>query len=331
MKSPIGSPTLKDLHAFMAVAEHRSFRRAAELLGVTRSSLSHTVRGLEARLATRLLHRTTRSVSLTHAGEQFLARLDPLLSNLNQLLEEVAGTQGRPTGTLRINGSEIAIRLLLDMLVPEFLARYPGVELDLVAQGQLVDIVEQGFDAGVRLFEAVPKDMVAVRLGPDVRFLTVASPDYLAAHTAPKTPDELTGHRCIRQRLPSGKRYRWEFRKREQELALDVPSMLTLDNNQLMVEAAAAGLGIAYVPEAYARPLIDEGGLVIVLEDWCPYIPGLTLYFPNNRHVPVGLRAFIDMAREKIDLEKRDKHAPSVKNSIVAPTPTSKHRKTHAP
>lgn len=301
MKSPIGSPSLKDLNAFMAVAEHRSFRRAAELLGVTRSSLSHTVRSLEDRLGTRLLHRTTRSVALTQAGEQFLARLDPLLGDLEQLLEEVAGAQGRPTGVLKINGSEAAIRLLLETLVPEFLARYPDVELDLVAQGPLVDIVEQGFDAGVRLGEAVPKDMVAVRLGPDMRFLAVASADYLAAHPAPETPDELAGHRCIRQRLPSGKRYRWEFRKRGQELALDVPGVLTLDNNQLMVEAAVAGVGIAYVPEAYARPLIDEGGLVAVLEDWCPYIPGLYLYFPNNRHVPVSLRAFINMVRERVE------------------------------
>src|SRR5690606_1814953 len=194
MKSPIEPPSLKDLRAFKAVAEHRSFRRAAELLGVTRSSLSHTVRGLEDRLCTRLLHRTTRSVSLTESGEQFLARLDPILGDLNQLLEEVAGAHGRPTGTLRINGSEAAIRLLLT-LVPEFLARYPGVELDLVAQGQLVDIVEQGFDAGVRLGDAVPKDMVAVRLGPDIRFLAVASPAYLAVHQVPQTPDELAGHR----------------------------------------------------------------------------------------------------------------------------------------
>lgn len=300
MKSPIETrtPTLKDLHAFMAVAEHRSFRRAAELLGVTRSSLSHTVRGLEGSLGTRLLHRTTRSVSITQAGEQFLARLDPLLGDLSQLLEEVASAQGRTTGTLKINGSEAAIRLLLETLVPKFLVRYPDVQLDLTAQGQLVDIVKEGFDAGVRLGEAVPKDMVAVRLGPDVRFLTVASPDYLAGYPPLETPDELASHQCIRQRFPSGKRYRWEFSKRGQELILDVPGALTLDNHQLMVEAAASGVGIAYVLEAYARPFIDRGTLVTVLEDWCPYTSGLTLYFPNNRHVPVSLRAFIDMVRE---------------------------------
>lgn len=300
MKSPIDPPTLKDLHAFMAVAQHLSFRRAAELLGVTRSSLSHTLRGLEGKLGTRLLHRTTRSVSLTEAGEQFLARLDPLLGDLGQLLEEVAGAQGRTLGRLKISGSEAAIRLLLETVVPKFLVRYPDVQLDLAAQGQLVDIVQKGFDAGVRLGDAVPKDMVAVRLGPDIRFLAVASPSYLAGHPAPETPDDLGRHQCIRQRFPSGKRYRWEFRKRGEEFVLDVPGALTLDNHQLMVEAAAAGVGIAYVLEAYARPYIDKGDLITVLESWCPYISGLTLYFPKNRHVPGSLRAFIDMARESV-------------------------------
>lgn len=299
MKSPIDSPTLKDLHAFMAVAEHRSFRRAAELLGVTRSSLSHTLRALESKLSTRLLHRTTRSVSLTEAGEQFLARLNPLLGDLSQLLEDVAGAQGRTMGTLRINGSEPAIRLLLETLVPKFLVRYPDVQLDLIAQGELVDIVEEGFDAGIRLGDVVPKDMVAVRLGPDIRFLAVASPNYLSAHPVLKTPDELVKHQCIRQRFPSGKRYRWEFRKQGQEFVLDVPGALTLDHHQLMVEAATADVGIAYVMEEYARPYIDRGDLVAVLESWCPYISGLHLYFPNNRHVPGSLRALIDMAREE--------------------------------
>lgn len=293
----MNKPTLSDLRAFMAVAEHRSFRRAADLLGITRSTLSHAVRGLEDSVGARLLHRTTRSVSLTEAGERLLGRLDPLMSDLDAALEEVAGEQGHTTGTLRINGGENAIRLLLQTVVPEFLARYPGVELDLVADGRLVDIVQQGFDAGVRLGEAVPKDMVAVRLGPDMRFLAVASPEYLAAHPAPKTPDALMQHQCIRQRLPSGKRYRWEFLKRRQEVAIDVPGALTLDNNQLIVEAAIDGLGIAYVPEPYARAALHDERLVPVLEDWCPTIPGLFLYFPRTRHMSTSLRAFIDMVR----------------------------------
>ncbi|WP_374680274.1 LysR family transcriptional regulator [Hydrocarboniphaga effusa] len=299
MKPPISTPTLADLRAFMAVAEHRSFRRAAELLGLTRSSLSHVMRGLEEKMGVRLLHRTTRSVSLTDAGERLIGRLDTVLSELDHLLDEVSGEQGRPMGTLRINGSEGAIRQLLQTVVPEFLRRYPGVELDLVSDGRLVDIVEQGCDVGVRLGEAVPKDMVAVPLTPELRFLTVAAPSYLAAHPAPKLPDALARHQCIRQRLPSGKRYRWEFRKRRQELAIDVPGALTLDNSQLMVEAAIAGLGIAYVPEPYVRAALADGRLLAVLVDWCPPIPGLCLYFPNNRRVPTSLRLFIDLIRER--------------------------------
>lgn len=293
----MSKPTLNDLRAFMAVAEQHSFRRAADLLGITRSTLSHAMRGLEDNLGTRLLHRTTRSVSLTEAGESLLRRLGPIMGDLDTALEEVAGAQGHPLGTLRINGSEGAIRLLLQTVVPEFLARYPGIELDLVAEGRLVDIVEQGFDAGVRLGEAVPKDMVAVRLGPDMRFLAVASPEYLAIHSAPKVPDELLQYQCIRQRLPSGKRYRWEFLKRGQEVVIDVPGALTLDNSQLIVEAAIDGLGIAYVPEPYARAALSDGRLIAVLEDWCPLIPGLFLYFSGTRHMPASLRAFIDMVR----------------------------------
>ncbi|AYA08299.1 LysR family transcriptional regulator [Rahnella aquatilis] len=298
-KPLLSKPTLAELRAFMAVAEHRSFRRAADLLGITRSSLSHIMRGLEDRLGARLLHRTTRSVSLTETGERLLKRINPLMNGLDAALEDVAGEPGRLTGELRINGSEGAIRLLLRNIVPQFMARYPGVALDLVAEGKLVDIVGEGFDAGIRLGEAVPRDMIAVRLSPDMRFLTVASPDYLAAHPAPETPDDLARHQCLRQRLPSGKRYRWEFHKRGQEVAVDVPGNLTLDNTQLMIEAAQDGLGIAYVPEDYAQVALKEGRLIAVLEDWCPPIPGLFLCFAGNRHVPASLRALIEMVREK--------------------------------
>jgi len=295
----MNKPTLAELRAFMAVAEHRSFRRAADLLGITRSSLSHTVRGLEDRLSVRLLHRTTRSVSLTEAGDGLLKRLAPLMSDLDAVLGDVAGEQGRPMGELRINGSEGAIRLLLQDIVPEFMARYPEVSLDLVAEGRLVDIIEQGFDAGIRLGEAVPQDMIAIRMSADLRFLAVASPDYLAIYPAPATPDELVSHRCLRQRLPSGKRYRWEFRRHGHEMAIDVPGTLTLDNTQLMLQAASDGLGIAYLPEIYVNKAISEGRLVAVLEEWCPLIPGLFIYFSGHRHVPASLRAFIDLVREK--------------------------------
>ena len=291
-------PTLADLTAFSAVAAHRSFRRAADALGVSRSSLSHAMLALERELGVRLLNRTTRSVAPTEAGEALLARLAPVLRDLDEALDAVADARGNPSGTLRINANESAARLLLKTVVPSFLKRFPGMSLDLVAEGRLVDIVEQGFDAGVRLGESIPRDMVAVRISDDLRFVVVAAPSYLAGRTPLTTPDDLRHHDCIRQRLPSGKRYRWEFRKHGQEVAIDVPGVLTLDHNGLMVEAASDGLGLAYVPESTARDWLDDGRLVTVLEDWCPLIPGLCLYYPRHRHVPAGLRAFIDVLRE---------------------------------
>lgn len=290
-------PSLNDLAAFAAVAEHRSFRKAADALGVSRSALSHTLLGLERNLGVRLLNRTTRSVAPTEAGAVLLTQLDPVLRDLDAALDMLADARG-PSGTLRINANRAAARLLLRDVVPAYLARYSGVELDLVTEGRLVDIVEQGFDAGVRLGEAVPRDMVAIRLTDELRFLAVASPAYLSEHAPPVVPDELRRHHCIRQRLPSGKRYRWEFARHGEEIAIDPPGHLTLDDNDLMVQAAADGLGVAYVPESYARPLLDSGRLVTVLEDWCPRIPGLTLYYPGHRHVPSALRAFIDLVKE---------------------------------
>ena len=231
----------------------------------------------------------------TEAGARLLVRISPVLRDLDDALDSLAEMRGEPSGTLRINANKSAARLLLRKVVPEFLARYPQVELDLVSEGRLVDIVEQGFDAGVRLAEAVPQDMIAVRIAPDTRFLAVASPEYLAGCTPPETPDDLRRHRCIRQRLPSGKRYRWDFGKHGEEIAIDVPGALTLDDNDLMIQAAAAGVGIAFVPQSFAQDLLKAGSLTIVLEDWCPWIPGLTLYYPGNRHVPSPLRAFIDL------------------------------------
>lgn len=290
--------SLNDLAAFAAVANHLSFRRAADVTGVSRSALSHTIIALEGKLGVRLLNRTTRSVSLTQAGARLLARLDPVLQDLDQALDTLSEERGTPSGTLRINANKSGASILLTDVVPRFLDLYPDVELDLVSEGQLVDIVEQGFDAGVRLLEAVPRDMVAVKFGGEVRFVAVAAPSYLEGRTTPKTPDDLHAHRCIRQRLPSGKRYRWEFAKRGAEIAVDVPGNLTLDDNDLLVQAAVAGRGIAYVPDYFAKPFLDSGQLVTVLDDWCPPTPGLALYYPRSRHVPSPLRAFIDLLKQ---------------------------------
>ncbi|WP_223569133.1 LysR family transcriptional regulator [Agrobacterium tumefaciens] len=291
-------PSLNDLAAFAAVANHQSFRRAADIMGVSRSALSHAIIGLEGKVGIRLFNRTTRSVSLTQAGARLLARLDPVLQDLDQALDTISEERGTPSGSLRINANKSGARILLIHVVPRFLDLYPDVELDLVSEGRLIDIVEQGFDAGIRLLEAVPKDMVAVKFGGDVRFIAVAAPSYLEGRARPHTPDDLFAHRCIRQRLPSGKRYRWEFSKRGAEVAIDVPGNLTLDDNDLLVQAAVDGRGIAYVPDYFAQPFLASGQLVTVLDDWCPSTPGLALYYPRSRHVPSPLRAFIDLLRE---------------------------------
>lgn len=292
-------PSLSDLNAFEAIAAHRSFRKAADALGLSPSTLSHMMRGLESAIGARLLHRTTRSVATTEAGERLLARLSLVLRDLDRALEEVGESQGRPSGTLRINANERAARLLLSTAVPVVLARHPEMAVDLVTDGKLVDIVASGFDAGVRLGEAVPRDMVAVRVGGPVRFLAVASPAYLGAHRAPlRTPDDLARHACIRIRMPSGKPYRWEFAKDRQELAIDVAGSLILDHIELMTECAVAGMGIAYVPSSSAERYLATGELVSVLEDWCPAIPGLYLYYPSGRYMRPGLRAFVDVVKE---------------------------------
>ena len=247
-------PSLDDLSALVAIMRHRSFRKAADELGLSPSTLSHLMRSLERRMGVRLLHRTTRSVSPTEAGQHLVARLAPLLHSVDAALAEV-DDQGRgPSGTLRINAGEDAARTLLTAAVPTFLSRYPDMAIDLVTNGRLVDIVAEGFDAGVRLEEAVPQDMIEVRFGGPARFLAVASPAYLADHMAPETPDDLQRHACIRQRLPSGKLYRWEFERHGEEVSVDVPGVLTLDHNALMAEAAIKGMGIAFVPNRVAKP-----------------------------------------------------------------------------
>jgi DNA-binding transcriptional LysR family regulator len=294
-----GRPTLSELHAFVCISRHASFRIAADELGLAASSLSHMMRGLEARLGVRLLNRTTRSVALTDAGTRLITELAPLLHELDGTLGAIGNLGKRPHGRLRINAVEIAIRLLMDRIVPVFVERYPDVELDLVSEGRLVDIVAEGFDAGVRLDERVPRDMIAVPFGGPMRMLAVAAPDYLARHGSPQVPEDLADHRCIRFRMPSGKRYRWEFERHGQEWTLDVPGVITLDHTGLMMEAALKGLGIAYVPlYDELRSALTSGRLISVLDAWSPPFPGWHLYYPSHRLVPAALRAFIEVMRD---------------------------------
>lgn len=294
----MSKPTLADLTAFSAVAKHRSFRRAADAIGQSPSALSHAVRALKGRLGVRLFHRTTRSVAPTEAGARLLAGLAPALRDLDVALAAAAISSGIPSGTVRINAPEVPSRMLLRDVVPVLFERFPDVHVDLVTEGRLVDIVAGGFDAVVRLGEAVQQDMVAVRFGGPVRFLAVASPAYLARAGTPVTPDDLATHRCVCHRLPSGRLYRWEMEQQGHAVTLDVPGPLTLDRLDLMTEAAIDGHGIAFLPDRAAAASLADGRLVAVLEDWCPALPGLFLYYPRHRQVPPALRAFIDVLRE---------------------------------
>ncbi|WGF87186.1 LysR family transcriptional regulator [Marinivivus vitaminiproducens] len=288
---------LTELTAFAAIARLRSFRQAADELALAPSTLSHMMRVLEQRLGVRLLNRTTRSVALTEAGERLLLRLGPALDDLYRALDEVEDFRDRPGGTLRINAALIPARLMLHAVIPKFRRLHPEVHVDLATDGRLVDIVQDGFDAGVRLGETVPQDMIGIGFGGDARCLVVGSPAYFAERPKPETPDDLTAHACIRHRMPSGKLFRWEFERHGQEMAVDVGGPITLDQLDLMVEAALGGVGLAYVFESMVREHLADGRLVAVLEDWCPPFPGLYLYYPGRRHVPAALRAFIDVIK----------------------------------
>src|SRR5262249_54888879 len=292
-------PGLFELNAVAAISAHRSFRAAATELGISPSALSHAIASLEKRLGVRLINRTTRSVSLSEAGERFLARISPALREIAGALEDVNEFRDTPAGTLRINLKERAAHQILRPVVARFLRRYPDMNVELVLEGRHIDIVAEGFDAGIRLAEAVPQDMVAIPCGPDTRFIVVGSPDYFARVSLPRSPSNLLNHECIRRRLPSGKLYRWEFEKRGEQIALDVPGRLTLDSDALMVEAAVEGLGLAFVSDYWVTGHLVAGTLQAVLEDWTPPFPGLRLYYPPHRHMTAGLRAFIDILREE--------------------------------
>ncbi|MGN8169562.1 LysR family transcriptional regulator [Agrobacterium sp. 22117] len=290
-------PSLTELTAFMAVATHRSFRRAADELGTAPSTLSHTVRALEERLGVRLLNRTTRSVSPTEAGLSLLNRLHNVMNSLDEALDATAAFRGNVAGRVRINAPRVTIAYLVREILPLMTERYPDVEVDLVADGRLIDIVSAGFDAGVRLMEAIPKDMVAVPFGKPVHFLCVASPAYLERAGEPFTPHDLTQHRCIGHRLPSGKLYKWEFERAGQELTVETGGTVVLDDEDLMIEAAASGLGIAYVVSWIAEPAIAAGQLKPVLTSWMHPPERMALYYPGHRSVPPPLRAFIDVVK----------------------------------
>lgn len=282
----------------VAVAAQQSFRKAAAELGMSPSSVSHAVSALEQRLGVRLFNRTTRSVALSEAGEQFLARVRPALDEIAQAVAGIGDLRDRPSGTIRINASEGAAAMVLAPLLLDFLRRYPEMQLDLVTEGRLVDIVADGFDAGIRTADLVPRDMIAVPCSAPVRFALVGSPAYFARQGRPRHPGELQTHSGIRCRLPGGVLYDWEFVRAGERIDFTPEGRLTLDNHHLMIRAALDGFGLAWVDAFSVADLVAAGRLVEVLEDWAQALPPLSLYYPSHRHLPAGMRAFVAMLRE---------------------------------
>lgn len=289
---------LGDLVAFLAVAEERSFTRAAAKLGTSQSSLSHLLRRLEERLDVKLLNRTTRSVTPTDAGRQLASSLTPAFKDIEAGLIKLSELQGRPAGTVRITTSKTAASSLLMPVANELMARYPDISIELNIDQHLVDITKEGFDAGVRLGEQVDKDMIAVRIGPDVRMVVAGSPDYFNQNPIPQTPHDLTNHLCINFRLPtSGGLYAWEFEQDGQALNVRVEGQFTCNDPDLALEAAIMGRGLVCMPDDMTNPLVESGQLLPVLQDWCPPFPGFHLYYPSRRQVPPALRLLIDALR----------------------------------
>ncbi len=294
----MASDNLSHLVAFAAVARHRSFRKAGGELTLSTSAVSYAIRALEERLGVGLFHRTTRSVALTEAGQRLLDRLQPALGQVHDALEEMNQFRDSPTGLLRINAARAAVPTQLGPRLTRFLRAHPDVRLELTENDGLVDIVADGFDAGVRLHEFVPEDMVAVPLGPALHGMIVASPEYLRQHPAPQHPRDLLQHECIRFRFASGHLYKWQFDRDGQSLEIDVRGRLTLSEQTTIMRAVLDGFGLAYVLEDAARPHIEAGTMVAVLQDWSEPFPGFVLYYPKQRQMSSALRAFVDMLRE---------------------------------
>ena len=282
--------------AFLAVAKHQGFSPAAIELDVTPSALSQSVTQLEQRLGARLFHRTTRSVRLTEAGAAFLARIGPALSELANAGSDLAEHSARPFGTLRFTAPRIAFPLL-ESIVPGFLVAYPDVKVDMVVDDAFVDIVTEGYDAGIRLGESVEKDMVATRIGPKQEAVVVASPSYLKLHGGPKVPADLANHNCIRQRLASGTIYRWEFEVEGKELSIDVTGSLTVNDPALAVVAAVKDVGIAFSFKSFVERDLAAGKLVRILTKYSPAFSEYFLYYPSRSQLPAKLQAFISYCR----------------------------------
>jgi len=289
--------TFNDLIAFLAVARDRSFTKAAGKLGVSTSALSHTVRALEERLGLRLLTRTTRSVAPTQVGERLLERVGHRFDEIEAELKALTELRDKPAGTIRITTAEHAANTILAPALAKLLPNYPDINVEITIELGLIDIVAQRYDAGVRSGEQVAKDMIAVRIGPDMRWAVVATPAYFARRPPPKRPQDLTEHNCINLRLASGGLYPWEFARGGREFSVRVQGQITFNGTNLRLNAALAGLGVAYLPEDLALPYIAAGRLERVLEEWCPTYPGFHLYYPSRRQASSAFSIVVDALR----------------------------------
>lgn len=283
---------------FQAVAEERSFTKAAARLGVAQSTLSHAIKQLEARMGIRLLTRTTRNVATTVAGERLLQTIAPRMTEIEAEIAALTAFRDKPSGSIRLTLSDHALDTVVWPKLKPVLAAYPDISVELLLDNTFRNIVEEGYDAGVRLGESVEKDMIAVRIGPDWRLVAVASPDYLAAHGRPRHPQDLVRHRCINTRQEtSGGLYAWEFEKDGKELRVRVSGQLTFNNSYAMVDAAVSGFGIAYVPDSMVSAAVASGALEVVLDDWSPPFEGYFLYYPSRRQNLLAFQIIVDALR----------------------------------
>ncbi|MBB2755735.1 UNVERIFIED_ORG: DNA-binding transcriptional LysR family regulator [Rhizobium aethiopicum] len=288
---------LSELAAFAAVARHKSFRKAGEERGVTASAVSHAVLNLEDRIGIRLLNRTTRSVSLTEAGELLISHLDPAFGEMAAALDALNRYRDTPFGKVRINVPNSIGPFVIGRIIGPLLKSNPNLQLEINATDRLVDIVEEGFDAGIRFGERVTEGMIALRIKPRIRLVVVGSPAYFEVRPKPTTPHELKRHLCIQNMFPSGARYAWEFEKDGQTVSFQPTGPLSLDDHELMLQAALGGVGLAYIWEPRVEKAIAGGELIQVLDDWCQPEEPLYLYYPSRRHMSAGFRAFIDAMR----------------------------------
>src|SRR3954468_11145439 len=292
-----GGENFHDLVAFVAVAEERSFTRAATKLGVSQSALSQTIRSLEAKLGIRLLTRTTRNVAPTEAGERLLRTAAPRFAEINAEMAALSELRDKPAGTVRITATENAAEAVLWPALEKLLPNYPDVKVEIIIDYGLTDIVAGQVDAGVRFGEQVAKDMIAVRIGPDVRMAVVGSPAYFAGRPQPRTPQDLTDHQCINLRLPTHGLYTWEFERNGRELRARVDGQLVFNTTALILNAALAGFGLAYLTEQQVQTHLDNGELIRVLASWCPPFSGYHLYYPSRRQSSAAFALLVEALR----------------------------------